>query len=121
MKNFLLTFWVVIGFGISGCIGWVDYMKFPPASSSPEIWFKQSVLEMKKGEDIRECKASIEKSLGPVVPGDFSYADKASHIVEYCMLAKGYTFIDAEPANGGVRYCSKTYNGSGPACNSIGR
>jgi hypothetical protein len=121
MKRVIFAFGLLLIGGISGCIGWGDYMKFPPASSSPEIWFKQSISEMKKGEDIRECKASIEKSLGPVVPGDYSYADKASHIVEYCMLAKGYTFLDAEPANGGVRYCSKTYNGSGPACKSIGR
>ena len=121
MKKTTLGFGLFLISGLSGCIGWGDYMKFPPASSSPEIWFKQSVLEMKKGEDIRECKASIEKSLGPVVPGDYSYADKANHIVEYCMLAKGYTFIDAEPANGGVRYCSKAYNSSGPACKSTGR
>lgn len=121
MKRVIVTFGLLLISGISGCFGLGDYMKFPPASGSPEIWFKQSVSEMKKGEDIRECKASIEKSLGPVVPGDYSYADKASHIVEYCMLTKGYTFIDALPANGGVRYCSKTYNGSGPACESIGR
>lgn len=121
MKRIIFTFGLLLIGGISGCIGWGDYMKFPPASSSPEIWFKEGVSENKKSEDRRDCKASIEKSLGPVVPGDYSYADKASHIVEYCMLAKGYTFIDALPANGGVSYCSKTYNASGPACKSIGR
>lgn len=120
MKKIALTFGLLLIGGISGCIGWGDYMKFPPASSSPEIWFKKGVSQNKKSEDCRDCKASIEKSLGPVVPGDYSYADKARHIVEYCMLAKGYTFTDAI-VPGGVSYCSRTYYGSGPACRSIGR
>lgn len=120
MKRIIFTFGLFLVGCISGCIGWGDYMKFPPASSSPEIWFKEGVSENKKSEDRRECKASIEKSLGSVVPGDYSYADKARHIVEYCMLAKGYTFTDAI-VPGGVSYCSRTYYGSGPACRSIGR
>ncbi len=120
MKKFFFSFWVFVALGTSGCIGWGDYMKFPPASSSPEIWFKEGVSEIKKSEDRRECKDSIEKSLPPVVPGDYSYADKARHIVEYCMLAKGYTFTDVI-VPGGVSYCSRTYYGSGPACKSIGR
>jgi hypothetical protein len=120
MKKVFFSFGVFVALGTSGCFGWGDYMKFPPASSSPEIWFKKGISEMKKDEDIDECKANREKSLGPVVPGDYSYADKARHIVEYCMLAKGYTFTDAI-VPGGVSYCSRTYYGSGPACKSIGR
>lgn len=121
MKNIFFISSIVLLSGVSGCFGWGDYMKFPPGPTSREIWFKQGKSEAQKSGDIRECENSIEKSLGPVVSGDYSYADKASHIVEYCMLAKGYTFLDAMPANGGVRYCSKTYNSSGPACKSIGR
>jgi hypothetical protein len=121
MKRITFTFGVFVIVGISGCIGWGDYMKFPPASTSSYIWFKQGISETRKNEDISDCKSSIEKILTPVVPGDYSYATKARHIVEYCMLSKGYTFTDALPPNGGVSYCSKTYNGSGPACKSIGK
>ncbi len=55
-----------------------------------------------------------------MVSGDYGYAAKARHIVEYCMLAKGYAFNDVV-LPGRVSYCSKTYYGSGPACKSIGR
>ncbi len=121
MKGVIVTFGLLLICGISGCIGWGDYMRFPPASTSPYIWFRHGISEVQKDKDIKECKNTIEKSLPPVVPGDYSYADKARHIVEYCILAKGYTFTDALPPNGGVSYCSNTYNGSGPACKSIGR
>jgi hypothetical protein len=120
MKRVCFVFWFVLLSGTSGCFGWGDYMKFPPASSSPEIWFKKGVSETEKSVDRRECKDSVESSLPPLVAGDYSYADKARHIVEYCMLAKGYMFTDVI-VPGGVSYCSRTYYGSGPACKSIGR
>ena len=88
MKGVLVTFGLLLICGISGCIGWGDYMRFPPASTSPYIWFRHGISEVQKDEDIKECKNTIEKSLPPVVPGDYSYADKARHIVEYCMLPR---------------------------------
>lgn len=119
MKNIFFISSIVLLSGVSGCFGWGDYMKFPPGPAAREIWFKEGISEMKKAEDSYECEKSIEKSLPPVVPGDYSYAAKARHIVEYCMLAKGYTFTDVV-LPGRVSYCSRTY-GSGPACKSIGR
>lgn len=120
MKPLFISILGVVVLGTSGCLGLGDYMKFPPASSSPEIWFKEGISEVEKSEDRRDCRDSIEKSLPPIVSGDYSYAGKARHVVEYCMLAKGYKFKDAI-VPGGVSYCSRTYYGSGPACKSIGR
>jgi hypothetical protein len=117
MKNFLLTFWVAISLGISGCIGWGDYMKFPPSPSSREIWLKEGKSEMEFAKDIGECRA-IGEALHPPVK-DYSHIDKFRHAIEHCMLGKGYTFRDAIPSEGGKRYCSS--HSGGPACKSIGR
>lgn len=118
MKKFSLSFWVVVAFGTSGCFGWGDYMKFSPGPSSREIWFKQGISETQFKADRDVCRGQVD-ALPPPVAGDYSYADKAHHMIENCMLEKGYTFKDAIPANGGKRYC-KTYHG-GPACKSIGQ
>ena len=118
MKNILFIFFIVLLSGVSGCLGWGDYMKFPPGPTAREIWFKEGASQIRFKEDMSECE-DRERSLPPPVVGDYSYAAKARHTIESCMLEKGYTFKDALPEYGGKRYCT-TYHG-GPACKSIGR
>ena len=63
MKGVIVTFGLLLICGISGCIGWGDYMRFPPASTSPYIWFRQNISEVKKDEEyIEKARQKVEKS-----------------------------------------------------------
>ena len=117
MKKTTFGFGLFLISGLCGCVGWGDYMKFPPSPSSREIWLKEGKSEMEFAKDIGECRA-IGEALHPPVK-DYSHIDKFRHAIEHCMIEKGYTFRDALPSFGGKRYC--TSHSGGPACKSIGR
>jgi hypothetical protein len=111
MKRVQRTIMLLLPLFLVGCMGWGDFMKFPPGDQ--RLWGKHGVTEKDLYVDLQAC--SDEARAVGISPGT-----PRQHFEEACMLEKGYIFTNYRSRDF-ADYCSKDWFGGGPACKSVGR
>jgi hypothetical protein len=110
MKAALRIIVLALTLPLVGCMGWSDFMKYPPGAQ--RVWSQPGKTVEEMFVDIQACSDKFRPEEGSNIG--------RQHFVEACMLEKGYIFTNYRSRDT-ADYCSKDNWGGGPACKSVGR
>jgi len=96
---------------LAGCVGWGDFMKYPPGEQ--RLWSKL-------GKTVKEIFVDLQACAEEARQQSIESARDERIFSEACMLEKGYIFTNYRSRDF-ADYCSKDWFGGGPACKSVGR